>query len=117
MSKKAIQFDIESNITECDISYRGGTLKVDVSELFPYIDGAIMGASQNYLGGGIAGAISGGAMFTPDELHKKDVPVFHAMIERLKQYFFEINNGGGDDYMQENFGSYEHNQNLPKSGY
>lgn len=117
MNKKAEQFDIESHVITCDISYRGGALKVDVRELFPYVDEPIMGAYQNYLGGGIAGAIIGAAMFSPDELHKKDVPVFMELKERLKRYFFDINNGGGDEYMQENYASYDFNQGLPTSGY
>lgn len=110
---------IEKNIIGCDISYRGGTLKVDTSELFSGIEKPIMGAYQNYLGGGIAGAICGGASFVPDELSKKDQKVFFELKEAIKKYFYEVNNGGGDEYMQENItgrdakNSYEQNQNLP----
>jgi hypothetical protein len=111
-------FDIEANTIECDISYRGGILKVDVSALFPNVSEPVMGASQNYLGGGIAGAITGGAMFTPDELRtKREKLMFSAMIERLKRHFYALNNGGGDEYMQEEYNSYERNQNLPVRGY
>lgn len=116
-NKIANQFDIEANIIECDISYRGGRLMVDVSSLFPDVEDARMGASQNYLGGGIAGKITGGSMFNPDDLSKKDQKVFYALKERLKQYFHAVNNGGGDEYMQENYGSYEDNQRLSVSSY
>lgn len=116
-NKIADEFDIESNIIECNISYRGGTLKVNVSEIFPNVSEPIMGAYQNYLGGGIAGAVVGGAMFSPDELNEKERKVFEVLNERIKKFFYNVNAGGGDDYMVENVNSYKRNQNLPVSGY
>ncbi len=110
-------FNIENHVLERDISYRGGTLKVDVSDLFPNVEDATMGAYQNYLGGGIAGAIVGAAMFEPSEHSKKEQKVFYALKERIKQYFYKCNAGGGDDYMVENVNSYQKNQSLPVSGY
>lgn len=108
---------IENNTTNCDISYRGGVLSVDVSELFPNTENAVMGAYQNYLGGGIAGAIVGAAKFDPEKLTKKEQVVFYEMKDALKKYFYNLNSDGGDDYMVENVNSYEKNQNLPISGY
>ena len=128
-NKIADNFDIEANIIDCDVSYRGGTLKVNVSEAFPRLlqkraeDGSyydielVMGAYQNYLGGGMAGAIIGASMFSPDELTAKEQKVFFALKERIKQYFYNLNAGGGDDYMVENVNSYRQNQKLPASGY
>ena len=116
-NKIADNFSIEDNILDCDISYRGGNLKIDVSELFPSIEEAVMGAYQNYLGGGIAGAIVGGAMFQPEELTKKEQGVFFVLQERIKKYFFFLNEGGGDEYMIDEVNSYEQNQSLPISGY
>ena len=115
--KKDYREFIENHITDCDISYQGGTLKVDVSELFPKVDDPIMGAYQNYLGGGIAGAIVGAAQFEPSELSKKDQKVFFELKEQIKKYFYEANNGGGNEYMQDNYNSYNRNKNLPVSGY
>ena len=115
--KQVLNFDIEANTINCDISYRGGTLKVNVSELFPYIENPIMGAYQNYLGGGIAGAIVGASMFNPEELHKRDIKAFEILKERIKRHFHALNNGGGDEYMQENYSDYSDNQNLPASAY
>jgi hypothetical protein len=104
----ADSFDVKAHIKNADISYRGGTLKVDVSELFPNVSNPVMGAYQNYLGGGIAGRIVGAAMFTPDELKTKtEKALFNTMLDRMVDAFFDINNGGGDDYMQ----------NLPVSAY
>jgi len=96
----ANEFDIESHLTDCDISYRGGFFRCNVRELFPNVDDAIMGAAQNYLGGGIAGAIQARAMFTPDELNAKELEIFDALKPRMIQFFYNVNNGGGDDYMQ-----------------
>ena len=114
---EALNFDIEAHVIEGDVSYRGGTLKIDVSELFPNVENAVMGAYQNYLGGGIAGAIVGGAQFMPEELTAREQKIFHALKERIKQYFYNLNAGDGDDYMVENVNSYNQNQNLPVSGY
>lgn len=82
-----------------------------------------MGAYQNYLGGGIAGAIVGASMFDPAELSKKDQEIFFLLKEKIKRYFYDINNGGGDEYMQENVtgrnakNGYKRNQDLPVSAY
>jgi hypothetical protein len=108
---------IEENTTECDISYRGGVLKIDVSSLFPELEEAIMGASQGYLGGGIAGAISRGRMFDIELLTAKNKKVYAVLAEEVKKYFYELNNGGGDDYMQENVNTYEQNQRLATRAY
>lgn len=117
MAKKNWIPFIEENITECNISYRGGVMKVDVSSLFPNVEDAVMGAHQNYLGGGIAGAIVGAAMFDPSELSQKDQKIFMSLKDAIKHYFYNVNNGGGDEYMQENVNAYEQNQSLPVSGY
>jgi hypothetical protein len=118
MSKKNYRTFIEANVTHCDLSYRGGTLKVNVSDLFPNIDDATMGAYQNYLGGGMAGAIVGASMFDPSELKtKKDQKTFSELKEAIKQYFYDLNHGGGDDYMVNEVNNYSQNQSLPISAY
>jgi hypothetical protein len=119
MKKKKIDYIefIENHTIDCDVSYRGGTLKVDVSELFPEVSDAVMGAYQNYLGGGMAGQIIGAAKFDPSELNKKDQKVFYELKEVIKKYFYDLNQGGGDEYMVENVNSYKKNQSLSVSGY
>lgn len=122
--EQILQF-VRENAFEADISYRGGNLKVDATELFPSLGRrAVVGAYQNYLGGGIAGAIVGAAMFDPSELtpftpegEVAERDIFPAVLEACKVYFHELNNGGGDEYMQENYGGYEFNQGLPVSAY
>lgn len=109
---------VRDNIISCDISYRGGNLKVDVSNLFPKVNNAVMGAYQNYLGGGIAGRVVGASMFDPNALTTKQKDVFLKVREACIDYFIQANNGGGDDYMQENFGADRlHNSRLPVSAY
>jgi len=117
-SKKINYWEFIVNHTiSCDVSYRGGSLKVDVGELFTELENPFMGAYQNYLGGGMAGAVVGGASFMPDELSKKEQVIFFELKEVCKKYFFEMNNGGGDEYMQSLGRDYKDNQNLAESGY
>lgn len=117
---------ISENIINQDVSYRGGSLKFSVKEIFPEVSEPVMGAYQNYLGGGIAGAVQGAAMFSPAELsvdrteaeYNEALETFKEILEAAKRYFYNLNNGGGDDYMQENYGDdYDFNQNLPSSAY
>ena len=119
---KKTKFDarefIEGHIISEDVSYRGGSLKVDVSELFETGDEpAIMGAYQNYLGGGMAGAIQTGRQFDISGFNKKQAKLYETMSEACKRYFYDLNAGGGDEYMVENVNSYKQNQKLPVSGY
>jgi hypothetical protein len=76
-----------------------------------------MGAYQNYLGGGIAGAVQTGRMFDLSSLTVRNQKRYEKLAEELKRYFYDLNNGGGDDYMQEEVNSYTQNQRLPKSAY
>lgn len=115
---KYLEF-VRENAFETDISYRGGNLKVDATGIFPSLGRrAVVGAYQNYLGGGIAGAIIGAAMFMPGELTDADErEYFDEVLEACKLYFHELNNGGGDEYIQSEYGTLEFNQTLPVSAY
>lgn len=124
ITAKTARAFIEAHTIDMDISYRGGSLKVDVSDLFDTKDEpAIMGAYQNYLGGGMAGSIQTGRQFDISDFSKKDLATYNILAEACKRYFYDINNGGGDDYMQENVtgksakAGYNQLQKLPKSAY
>ena len=134
MAKSKINYYqfIEENTKDCDVSYRGGSLKVDISGLLSdksleaianAYEEPIAGASQNYLGGGIAGRITAGRMFDLSLLTKKDQAIYEEFSEAVIRYFYDLNNGGGDDYMQENItgseakGGFEAVQRMPVSGY
>jgi hypothetical protein len=111
-------FVIEDNIIDCDYSYRGGKVKVNVHNVFPKVDEPVMGASQNYLGGGMRGAVCGGAMFDPNELNAKDKKVFFALKDKIKRYFHDLTNSDELEMNDEwNTMSYEKNQSLPASAY
>jgi len=122
---------IEGNIVKCDISYRGGSLVVDVSGLLSDESNeaiheagerATAGAYQNYLGGGIAGSIQAGRNFDVSLLSKGDQKEWSTIEEALKRFFYRANEGGGDEYMHDQVtgpdaGGYEAVQKLPASGY
>lgn len=117
MSKSKVDsFNIEDNIVSCDASYRGGCLKVDVSSIFTTTgEQMIMGAYQNYLGGGLRGSIQGGSMFRPIKSEEKR---FEQMKEKIKRYFHNITNSEEESMNDEwNTMSYEKNQVMPVSVY
>jgi len=108
---------IDKHTIDCDCSRRGEGLKIDASELFPYIDNAVMGAYQNYLGGGMLGAVVGASMFTPDELKKTDQKIFYDLKEEIKEYFHNLTNEEAEDYDKWGASDYIKNQNRPVSAY
>lgn len=109
---KIKNFDIEKNTLRLEASYRGGGIEIDVSGLF----GADckMSAYQNYLGGGLLGAVQSDINFIPSEEQKADVL---ELAERLKRYFHDITNEEASEYDEWNGMSYEQNQSMPTSGY
>lgn len=74
---------IENNIIDCDVSRSGGTLKIDVSKLFPSVENAIMGVYQTHHGD----EISDSSQFNPDELTKEEQVVFYEMRDVLNKFF------------------------------
>jgi hypothetical protein len=104
----------DHTMQDSNFSERGGSLKVDAGYLFPYIDDAVVGAYQNYLGGGMLGRIVGAAMFMPDELHKKDLPKFNKLLDACKRYIHEQTNHIGDEWEEQ---TYIQNQSMPVSAY
>jgi len=105
-------YNIEDNIIRIDASRRGGGIEIDVSELFG--EDCRMSAYQNYLGGGLLGAIQSDVNFTPTEEQKADVL---KLSEELKRYFHDITNEEASEYDEWNVMSYEKNQNMHESAY
>lgn len=105
-------YNIEDNIIRIDASRRGGGIEIDVSELFG--EGCKMSAYQNYLGGGLLGAIQSDINFMPSEEQKENVL---KLSEELKRYFHDITNEEASEYDEWSGMSYEQNQNMPTSGY
>lgn len=108
-----LQKYIEENTLRCEVSYRGGGIEVDASD-YTKIDGAKISAYQNYLGGGIAGAIQSSRNFETKNKVKQEKA--DRLANALKKYFYALNNGGGDEYMQE-INTYTKNQHLPGSAF
>lgn len=111
-TKKYIEY-IKNNTLRVDASRRGGGIEIGVAELFG-IEGAKISAYQNYLGGGMLGAIQANANFEPT---KKDTAKFYSLTGVLKRYFHAITNEEAGDYDSWNASSYEANQTRPVSGY
>ena len=105
---------ILDNLTESDVSHRGGSIKVNAGELFPNIDNPTVGAYQNYLGGGLLGAVVGAAMFDPGELKAKDQKIFKELLEACKKYLHAITRHTGDEWEDQD---YNRNQEMPVSAY
>ncbi len=104
---------IENNTLRCDANRRGGGIEINLTDLFPYIDDAGMTAYQNYLGGGILGAIQTSLSFYPDELTREDNTKLVEISDQLKRYFHNLTNHS-DEW--ENV-SYERGQMRPASAY
>jgi hypothetical protein len=96
------------------VSSRGGGIEIDLSSLgFP---GEKMAAYQNYLGGGMLGAVCVNDTIrrqtgTTSERKAKKLD---AIGEQLKRYYHSLTNPDEDEWESV---SYEQNQNMPVSAY
>lgn len=105
---------IEDNTLRCEASYRGGGIEIDCQPLFDYLEDARMTAYQNYLGGGMLGAIQSDANFTKRDIKTTDEAKFDELQEALKRYFHGLTNHEGDEWEEATF---EENQNRPARAY
>ena len=82
---KALEFEmsIQENITREEISYRGGGVELDLSD-FGYED-ELMSAYQNYLGGGMRGAVANSCTIEDWEMDEKLV----RLASELRDYYDE----------------------------
>ncbi len=106
---KIKNFDIEKNTLRLEASSRGGGIEINVSELFG--EDCKMSAYQNYLGGGLLGAVQSDINFIPSEEQKADVL---ELSEKLKRYFHEITRHDYDEWEDM---EYEQNQNMERSAF
>jgi hypothetical protein len=105
---------IKDHTIRCEASPRGGGIEIDCSELFPYIEGNLgMTAYQNYLGGGMLGAIASDSNFKND-IRPTDHKKFEKLELELKKYFHKLTNHEGDEWEE---ASFEENQRRPVSAY
>lgn len=97
------------------LSSRGGGIEIDLSTLG--FKGERMAAYQNYLGGGMLGAIQcndtlrHGNTVKPDSFRGAELD---EISEQLMRYFHSLTNHEGDEWEEATF---EENQCRPKSAY
>jgi hypothetical protein len=120
MAKSKVDYNqyIEDHTLRCEASYRGGGIEIDITELFPRLakqsDQLLLCAYQNYLGGGMLGAISSSQNFSIDHLNKTELTRLLEIKDQLKRYFHNLTNHSDDEWED---ASYEDNQNRPTSAY
>lgn len=110
---------IETHTLRCEASYRGGGIEISLNDLLGKDtdvdeDEFLMTAYQNYLGGGMLGAISSSYNFNLSSLTKKDQKTVSEITEALKRYFHNLTNHEDDEWESATF---EENQNRPGSAY
>lgn len=107
---------ITENILRIDYSRRGGGIEIDAQKLFPYIEDARISAYQNYLGGGLLGAVCSDNNFK-SEVKKEDLKKFDKLEDILKRYFQALTNEEAEEWDEWSSTSYDNNQRLPKSAF
>jgi len=106
--KEIANIDFESLTLRQQISSRGGGVEINLEPLgYP---GEKMTAYQNYLGGGMLGAVVSDCTIPKD---KRDAKL-QQIAEQLKQYFHALTNPEEGEWEHT---SYTQNQNLPSSAY
>jgi hypothetical protein len=106
---------IESNTLRCEVSHRGGGIEVDASE-YTGVEGHLVSAYQNYLGGGLLGSVqsSTNLKVTADKTGRKTLE----LQEALKQYYYNLTNPVVDELDEwSSTESFEAQQSRPASGY
>ena len=95
---------IDDNTLRCEASHRGGGIEIDLAELLPEVDEPLMSAYQNYLGGGMLGAIQENHNFDNSELTSEQVKTVEELADSLKRYSHDLTNHedewGGESYEQ-----------------
>lgn len=104
---------IEEAILRLEVSHRGGGIEIDLKP-FGFKEGSKMSAYQNYLGGGMLGAIQSNhnlfrTSFTSEETNKLE-----KISLALKKFFHDQTNHAEDEWESATF---EENQRRPVSAY
>jgi len=114
IKKKIDQVNWEDITLRCEASGRGGGIEISL-DYFGY-EGEKMAAYQNYLGGGMLGAIQVNdtirrqSLSTTEEIAQE----LDAIGEALMRYFHSLTNHEGDEWEE---ASFEENQKRPVSAY
>jgi hypothetical protein len=106
---------IENNTLRLEVSHRGGGIEIDLSDYLK-MDGAKMTAYQNYLGGGMLGAVQSDCNIRGWQSTELKGAI-EKMQDELKQYFYNLSNEESEDYDEWSGGTYEQVQSRPGSAY
>jgi hypothetical protein len=113
MSTDIKQRYIEDHTLRLEASYRGGGIEIDAEDYIK-VEGALVSAYQNYLGGGLLGAVQSDNNLDYNELTPIQQRRLERLSEALKEYYHNITNEGHDEWSESD---YESNQNRPASAY
>lgn len=122
MGKKSIDlFEyIQGHTVRLETSHRGGGIEIDATEYLGY-GGRYplrMTAYQNYLGGGMLGAVQSSIQGHLRDYPKATQTKALALAEALKRYYYNITNEIVEDYDEwAASASYEAQQARPVSAY
>lgn len=106
---------IEENTLRLETSRRGGGIEIDCSELLN-LEGALMSAYQNYLGGGVLGSVQSSLNFE-SMITNENRELVESFQEVLKRYFHDITNADVDDYDEWASADFDSVQNRSASAY
>lgn len=104
------QINFEPITLRLSASHRGGGIEIDLTNFGKKYELEKMTAYQNYLGGGMLGAINNDCTIKEWQNDKKLV----AIAEQLAKYFHNITNHEDDEWEAATF---EQNQSRPSSAY
>lgn len=104
---------IENNTIRLEVSSRGGGIEIDISE-FTGINGALLSAYQNYLGGGMLGRVCSDCNLDESQLTDEQQSDLNDLSEALKQYYHNQTNQYCDEWSESDYIS---NQTRPISGF
>jgi hypothetical protein len=99
-----------------DLSGRGGGIEIDASYIFDFKNETDTRCAtyQNYLGGGLLGAVCFNSAFSVNDLYAKDKKAYELLAEGLKRLHHDLTNHSDNEW--EDF-SFTQNQNMPVSAY
>lgn len=106
---------IEANTIRLEASRRGGGIEIDASDYLE-LPGAKISAYQNYLGGGMLGAVQSDRNFSITSSKKREARA-KVLAEELKRYFHNLTNEQAGDYDEWSASDFEANQTRPGSAY
>ena len=105
---------IKKAVIREELSHRGGGIEIDLGMFTNAWHGEKMSAYQNYLGGGMLGAIQNDCTIDNWEFTQTIKFKLSEVAEELKMYMHDLTNHSDDEWESE---SYEANQNKAVSAY